>query len=94
MTETIKIAIVQALGGHLTCCGPNDFREKEHEDAMSAAISWHLEAGHLPAATYWADVELPPVPTIPELRARAAAGEFPKSIIADFDADLTTESAA
>lgn len=83
----MKIAIVQALDGHLTCVGPDDFKETDHRDAMSAALSWHLEAGHLPAATYWAEVDLPPLPTIPELRAKAEAGEFPKSFIEEMDSD-------
>lgn len=81
-----RIAIVQSLDGYLTVVGPDDFKEAEHADAMSAALSWHLEAGHLPAASYWTDVELPALPTIPELRAKAEAGEFPKSWIEEMDA--------
>lgn len=65
----MKIAIVQAMCGHLTCVGPNDFKTAEFNDAMDAAISWHLEAGYQPAACYWAEVNLPPVPPTPELVA-------------------------
>lgn len=82
-----RIAVVQSLDGHLTCVGPNDFKKPEHNDAMDAALSWHLEAGHLPAATYWASVELPPIPTVPELRAKAEAWQFPKSFIEDMDSE-------
>lgn len=87
-SETIRIAVVQSLDGILTCCGPNEFKSGGHDDAMGAAISWHIEAGHLPAATYWVEAELPPIPTIPELRARAVAGEFPRSFVAEMDGDL------
>jgi hypothetical protein len=82
---SIKIAVVQDRDGYLTCCGPDDMG-KEHKDSMDAAMSWHLEAGHLPAALYWVEIELPPVPTIPELRAKVAVGEFPKTLIAEWDA--------
>lgn len=81
----VRVAVVQALDGHLTCVGPDDFKPDEHKDAMSAALCWHLEAGHLAAATYWVTAALPPVPTIPELRAKADRGEFPKSFIEDVD---------
>lgn len=83
----MKIAIVQAMCGHLTCVGPNDFKASEHSTAMDAAISWHLEAGYLPVACYWAEVELPPVPSIPELRASAEQGQFPKSFLDDMEAE-------
>lgn len=82
----VKIAVVQALCGHLTCIGPDDYSVSSYPNEMEAAICFHLEAGYQPAATYWVTVELPPVPTIPELRALADKGEFPKSIIAEWDA--------
>ncbi len=83
---SIRIAIVRSLDEHVTICGPGDFDERDHESEMDAALSWHLEAGHLPAATYWATIELPPLPTIPELRALAEAGAFPKSFVDEMDA--------
>lgn len=79
--ETVKIAVVQSRCGHLSCVGPNDFKADEYNDAMDAAISYHLEAGYLPAAIYWAEVELPPIPTVTEIRAKATAGTFPKSLL-------------
>lgn len=82
-----RIAIVQSLDGYLTVVGPDDFQDKDHADAMSAALSWHMEAGHLPAASYWVDVELPTLPTIPELKAKAEAHEFPKSFIDEIDSE-------
>jgi hypothetical protein len=66
---TIKIAIVQASCGHLTCVGPNDFKPGEFNGAMDAAISWHIEAGYMPAATYWAAVEMPVLPEVATLTA-------------------------
>jgi len=92
--NTIRFAVVQALDGHLTCVGPDDFDAKDHTDAMSAAIGWHLEAGHLPAATYWITAELPPVPTVPELRAQAEAGTFPKAFIDEIDEDAREQGQA
>lgn len=85
-TTPVRIAVVQSLDGHLTCVGPGDFKEADYSDAMSAAIGWHLEAGHLPAAVYWLEARLPPLPTIPELRARADEGAFPKSLVEEMDA--------
>ena len=81
----IKIAIVQDRDGHLTIAGPDDAVDG-YKDAMDAAMSWHLEAGRLPAAIYWADVKLPPIPTIPQLRAQVANGTFPKTLLAEWDA--------
>jgi hypothetical protein len=86
MMATIRIAIVQDRDGHLTTAGPNDAVDG-YKDAMDAAMSWHLEAGHLPAAIYWAEVDLPPVPSIPELRTKTAAGEFPKTLLAEWDSE-------
>lgn len=86
----MKIAIVQGIDGDVTCCGPDDFMGADgkpaFEDEMSAAICWHMEAGHIPAARYWVEVDLPEPPTIQELRAKAEAGEFPKSFIEEMDA--------
>ncbi len=64
----LRIAIIQAMDGHTTICGPNDYEDGGHHNAWSAAMSWHLEAGHLPAATYWVEIELPDPPTVPGLR--------------------------
>lgn len=82
MGDGIRIAIVRSLDGHTTVCGPHD---GEVEDKMDQAMSWHLEAGHLPAQLLWAVVDLPAIPTIPELRAAADAGQFPRSLIEDMD---------
>jgi len=91
MTE-VRIAVVQALDGHLTCVGPQDFKADDHDDAMSAAIGWHLEAGHLPAATCWVVADLPPIPTIPELRALAERREFPRSFVDEMDGEQSAET--
>lgn len=83
--SSIRIAVVQDRDGHLTLAGPNDAVDG-YKDAMDAAMSWHLEAGHLPAAIYWVEADIPPAPTVPELRAKAIAGEFPKTLLAEWDA--------
>lgn len=80
----VRIAVVQSPDGHLTCCGPGDNIDSL-KDEMDAAMSWHLEAGHLPVARYWVIAEIPAPPTIPELRAKAEAGEFPKSFVEEMD---------
>jgi hypothetical protein len=85
VSTVVRIAVVQSLDGNLTCCGPNDFKGGDYNDQMNAAIGWSIEAGYLPAAHYWVTVELPPIPTIPELRAQAERGEFPKSFIEEMD---------
>jgi hypothetical protein len=78
---TLRLAIVQSMDGQVTCCGPDEFREQDHSCQMDAALSYHLEAGRLPAAAYWVNVELPPLPEIPELRALVERGEFPRSFL-------------
>jgi len=80
-----KIAVVQAMNGHLTCVGPNDYKESEFSSAMDAAISWHIEAGWLPAACYWIHAKVPPAPSIPELRAQVGNGSFPKQFLEDME---------
>lgn len=57
----IRIAIVRSRDGHATVCGPNDFKGTLYNDAMDAALSWHIEAGHIVAATHWALVMLPAI---------------------------------
>lgn len=66
----IKIAIVVSPAGHVTCVGPDDFGKKDYSDPMSAAIGYHIEAGHMPAYTRWAAVELPNPSDIPVLESR------------------------
>ena len=78
---TVRIAIVRSMDGTITCAGPGDYREQDYPSAMDAALSYHLEAGHIPAASYWITVELPPLPTIPELQAAVRACEFPQSFL-------------
>jgi hypothetical protein len=34
---------------------------------MDAAIGWHIEAGYMPAATYWVMVDLPALPAVHEI---------------------------
>ena len=68
----IKIAVVQATCGHLTCVGPNDFNVKNYPDQMSAAIGWHIEAGYMPAATYWVAADIPTLPEIATLAGTVA----------------------
>lgn len=72
MNASVKIAIVQASCGHITCVGPNDFKVADYSNAMDAAIGWHIEAGYMPAATYWIEAELPSLPQVPTIRALAA----------------------
>lgn len=55
----IRIAVVQASDGHVTCIGPNDFPTKDFTDAMEAAISFHIEAGWMPVSRHWVSVALP-----------------------------------
>jgi hypothetical protein len=64
---SVKIAVVQASDGHLTCVGPNDFKPTEYDNSMDAAIGWHIEAGYMPAATYWVMVDLPALPAVHEI---------------------------
>lgn len=65
----VRIAIVQAMCGHLTCVGPNDFKAREYSSAMNAAISFHIEAGYMPAAQYWIKATIPARPAVPVLAA-------------------------
>lgn len=81
----VRIAVVQAPDGHLTCAGPNDFDEGDHSDAMDAALCFHLEAGHLPVACYWITADIPAIPPIAELRAQAERGEIPKATVEAID---------
>lgn len=69
MMETLKIqiAVVRSSCGYVTVCGPNDMGADR--EPMDAAIGWHLEAGYLPNACYWAVVELPPIPAVPEIES-------------------------
>jgi len=73
--EPVKIAVVQAMCGHLTCVGPNDFKSEDYSSQMDAAIGWHIEAGYMPAATYWVEADLPALPSVPTIRARAQGDE-------------------
>lgn len=84
MTD-FRIAVVQAMDGHLTCVGPNDYKADEYDSAMDAAVGYHLEGGWLPAACYWIDAKLPPLPSIPELRAQVSNGSYPKQFFDDMD---------
>lgn len=61
----IRIAIVQSRDGNVTCVGPDDFQKAEFNDAMDAAISYSLEAGHLVATRHWATVEIPEPSDVP-----------------------------
>lgn len=81
MAEKFRIAVVRAMDGHATVCGPNDYREPDHAGAMDAALCWHLEAGHLPAECLWIEAELPPIPDFATLQAQAERGEFPRSLL-------------
>ena len=81
----MRIAVVRSLDGHTTLCGPDD-HSADYDNPMSAALSWHIEAGHLPAECLWIEVELPPIPDVRTIRARAELGEFPKSFVAEMDA--------
>lgn len=83
MSEACRIAVVQAGDGHLTVCGPHDFKASEFNDAMDAAVSWHLEAGWLPIACYWVDANIPPAPSLPQLKAQVSNGSFPKQFFDD-----------
>lgn len=80
MADALRIAVVRSRDGYTTVCGPNDF-SKDYDDPMNAALGWHLEAGHIPADVFWATINLPPIPDIPELAAQAERGEYPKSWI-------------
>ena len=60
----VKIAVVQASCGYLTCVGPNDWCKEGYGDQMDGAVSWHIEAGYMPVATYWVEVEIPAVPDV------------------------------
>lgn len=71
----VKIAIVQATCGHLTCVGPNDYKEADYSNAMDAAIGWHIEAGYMPAATYWVQADLPPLPVVQTISAHTLTGD-------------------
>jgi len=66
----VRIAVVQATCGHLTCVGPNDYKTADYNNAMDAAIGWHIEAGYMPAATYWVSADLPAVPAVPEISGK------------------------
>lgn len=81
MTEGLRIAIVRAVDGHTTVCGPHDFKEPYYSNPMDAALSWHIVSGHMPAECLWVEVDLPPLPSLTVLRAKAEVGEFPKSFI-------------
>jgi hypothetical protein len=59
---------------------------------MDAALSWHIEAGHMPAECLWIEVELPPVPKIGTLRALAERGGFPRSFIDELDVDVPKDN--
>lgn len=76
MPREIKIAVVQSLDGHVTVCGPDDSPD-DYPSPMGAAISWHIEAGHLPAGFYWAAVMLPDLnEEIPVLAAHVEPHEL------------------
>lgn len=55
----IEIAVAVAIGGQMRTCGPHDYDEADHKNAMSAAITWLLEAGEIVHATYWVSADLP-----------------------------------
>ena len=71
--QTIRVAVVQAMCGHLTCVGPNDFKVEDYGDAMTAAIGFHIEAGYMPAATYWISASIPALPVVAEITGEVAA---------------------
>ncbi len=81
----MRIALVRSLDGYTTVCGPDD-HGADHPSPMNAAITWHLESGHIPSECLWVEVELPPIPDFPSIRAKAEAGHFPKSFMAEMDA--------
>jgi len=68
--SVVRIAVVQSACGHLTCVGPNDFKKDDYSSAMDAAIGWHIEAGYMPAATYWIVADLPAVPAVHEITGK------------------------
>lgn len=72
---SVQIAVVQAMCGHLTCVGPDDFKKADYSNAMDAAIGWHIEAGYMPAATYWIEAELPPHPVVQTVRAHTKGAD-------------------
>lgn len=53
----VEIAVVISDDGHITVCGPHDFNKTDYDDAMNAAIGWHMEAGHLVADRYWLEAD-------------------------------------
>ena len=55
----IRIACVLSADGRARVCGPWDFDESEHHDAMSAARTWTAESGEIIVGSYWADIEIP-----------------------------------
>lgn len=83
----VRFAIVRSRDGYLTVCGPNDFRPQDYPSMMDAALSFSLEAGHIPVAAYWANIELPPLPDVPELVAaarRSRANPFSQQWVSGF----------
>lgn len=70
MMRTIKIAVTQSSCGHLTCVGPNDFKESDFNNAMDAAFSWSIEAGYMPTSRYWVEAAIPePLEDAPTISA-------------------------
>lgn len=67
-TRIVRMAVVQDLQGHVTTAGPDD--HDGYDNAMEAAICWHIEAGRVPATKHWIEVELPyPRDCIPAVKA-------------------------
>lgn len=83
----MKIALVRSLDGHTTLCGPDAYADysDDYEGPMDAALSWHLEAGHLPAECLWIEVELPPIPDLATIKAAVERGEFSRSFVEEMD---------
>jgi hypothetical protein len=93
MATVLRIAVVRSLDGHTTICGPNDHSDG-YSSPMDAALSWHIEAGHMPAECLWAEIDLPPVPDVATLRGLAQRGEFPKNWVDELDADAAEQVSA
>ena len=59
MSNRVEIAVVISKSGQIRSCGPHDYDEADHNDAMSAAITWLLEAGEIPVGSYTLTANLP-----------------------------------
>lgn len=74
----IKIAVVSSEN-NVTVCGPNDFNEKDYQNAMEAAICWHLESGEgFPTGCYWAEVDVPEFKGYPVVEGTVEEAPLPE----------------